>query len=79
MPPQMGAGAELAPVKCFRGHCSAFAARYHRAFAEQFLAEISADEREIGSGAIASWIEQRLAGSSADEDDGSEDRDLRSA
>ena len=37
MEPRRGARGELEPIKCFRGHCSSFAARHHVDFAREFL------------------------------------------
>jgi hypothetical protein len=44
------------PVKCFRGHCSAFAARNHCDFARDFLQDLG-EGRVIETAAIQKWIE----------------------
>ena len=59
LPPLTGAPAELEPVKCFRGHCSAFAARYHCDFAHDFLKEDLRDGVTIETGEIREWIDHR--------------------
>jgi hypothetical protein len=58
LPPLRGARGEQEPVKCFRGHCSAFAARYHCDFARDFLQELR-DGRALGTAEIRQWIERR--------------------
>jgi hypothetical protein len=79
MPPQMGVTGDLAPVKCFRGHCSAFAARHHRDFAAQFLGEFPAEGQAIAAVAIGAWIVERLASVDANYEDVDEYLDLLSA
>jgi hypothetical protein len=58
LPPERGAQAEREPVKCFRGYCSAFAARYHCDFARDFLRD-SCERLTIETGVIKEWIERR--------------------
>jgi len=57
--PRRGAGGELEPIKCFRGHCSSFAARHHGAFAREFLRALPAEGGVLATARIAAWIEQR--------------------
>ena len=61
MPPQQGARAELEPVKCFRGHCSSFAARHHGDFARDFVQPLLLEGGAISTAKIVEWIERRLA------------------
>ena len=56
--PVRGAEGERDPVKCYRGHCSAFAARHHCDFAGDFLQELRGS-RVIATAEIQSWIEHR--------------------
>lgn len=56
--PRYGAQGEREPVKCFRGHCSAFAARHHCDFARDFLENLG-EGRVIETAAIREWIERR--------------------
>ncbi len=56
--PVRGAEGECDPVKCFRGHCSTFAARHHCDFACDFLQELHGS-RVIATAEIQSWIEHR--------------------
>jgi hypothetical protein len=80
MPPQTGVTGDLAPVKCFRGHCSAFAARHHRDFAAEFLGEFPAEGVQVlAASAIGAWIVQRLATADIDYEDVDEYLDLLSA
>lgn len=79
MSPERGATGELTPVKCFRGHCSAFAARHHRDFASEFLVDLPTDGLTIDAVAIAAWIEQRLATAATGYEDVDEYLDLLSA
>jgi hypothetical protein len=58
LPPERGTQAEREPVKCFRGHCSAFAARYHCDFARDFLRD-PCERLTIETGEILEWIERR--------------------
>jgi hypothetical protein len=48
-------------VKCFRGHCSQFAARHHEQFMHDFVDELSGTGGAIASTRIRAWIELRLA------------------
>jgi hypothetical protein len=57
VPPEVGATSQRLPVKCYRGHCSAFAARYSEAFAQAFLEPLPAAGGAIDSAAIVAWIE----------------------
>jgi hypothetical protein len=57
--PRHGAEGECEPVKCFRGDCSAFAARHHCDFACDFLHELRGS-RVIETAEIQSWIDHRL-------------------
>jgi hypothetical protein len=59
VPWQNGAEGESEPVKCFRGYCSAFAARYHCDFARDFLLALRREGTAIETGKIQSWIEAR--------------------
>lgn len=68
LPPTPGAQTEREPVKCFRGYCSAFAARYHCDFARDFLKDLK-DRRTLETGEIAAWIECRQELASEDLDD----------
>src|SRR5262245_34360935 len=58
LPPLRGAQPDREPVKCFRGHCSAFAARYHCDFAHDFLRNLC-EGLTIETGEIRDWIERR--------------------
>jgi hypothetical protein len=62
LPPVRGAQPDREPVKCFRGHCSAFAARYHCDFAREFLQDLC-EGLTIETVEITEWIEshQELA------------------
>ena len=59
VPPDHADTGESMPVKCYRGHCSAFAARHHEAFARAFIDPLPAAGGSIDSGAIVAWIGQR--------------------
>ncbi len=65
LPPASGAQAEREPVKCFRGHCSAFAARYHCDFARDFLQDLC-ERLTIETGEMREWIEHRQELATAD-------------
>jgi hypothetical protein len=67
VPPQRQLGGDFEPVKCFRGHCSAFAARYHADFAEQFIKMLPAGAAAIRTADIVAWIEQRRRAQGAEE------------
>jgi hypothetical protein len=54
--PLRGAEGEREPVKCFRGFCSAFAARHHCDFARDFLQDLR-EGRVIETAEIQRWIE----------------------
>jgi hypothetical protein len=66
VPPKAGALDELEPVKCFRGYCSAFAARYHEQFVSDFGDELAAACASIPSARIRAWIEARRATNAVD-------------
>jgi hypothetical protein len=57
--PKRGSLDECEPVKCFRGYCSAFAARHHEQFMRDFVAELAVTGGSIPSALIRAWIEQR--------------------
>jgi hypothetical protein len=57
VPPEPGATGPVAAVKCHRGHCSAFAARYHEAFAHAFVHPLPQTGGAIPTAAIVAWIE----------------------
>lgn len=57
VPPEPGGSDETEPVKCHRGHCSAFAARYHEAFAQAFIDPLPADGGAIDRAVIVAWID----------------------
>jgi hypothetical protein len=57
VPPEHGSTGPVAPVKCHRGHCSAFAARYHEAFAHAFVYPLPETGGAIATTAIVAWIE----------------------
>jgi hypothetical protein len=59
MPPQSQLGGDYEPVKCFRGHCSAFAARHHEHFAREFVEMLPAGGGALRTVDVESWIEQR--------------------
>ena len=56
VPPEQGATGPVAPVKCHRGHCSAFAARYHEAFAHAFVYPLPETGGTIATATIVAWI-----------------------
>src|SRR5262245_10733353 len=56
--PRYSVQGEREAVKCFRGHCSAFAARHHCDFAHDFLQDLG-DGRVIEAAEILEWIEHR--------------------
>jgi hypothetical protein len=58
LPPVRDARGEQEPVKCFRGHCSAFAARYHCDFAREFLQDLR-EAHALETAEIRKWIERR--------------------
>ena len=58
VPPEHGDVGEKRPVKCFRGHCSAFAESHHEAFAQAFLDPLPAAGGAIDSAVIVAWIER---------------------
>jgi hypothetical protein len=62
VPPEEGGTDEAAPVKCHRGHCSAFAARYHEAFAHAFIEPLPESGGAIDSTLIVAWIEHCSGG-----------------
>ena len=57
VPPEPGGTDETEPVKCHRGHCSAFAARYHEAFAQAFIDPLPANGGAIDKAVIVAWID----------------------
>jgi hypothetical protein len=59
LPWHRDATGDLAPVKCFRGHCSAVAARYHVEFAREFLQVLSAEGGCLKTADIIGWIDNR--------------------
>jgi hypothetical protein len=61
VPPKKGARDHLEPVKCFRGHCSLFAAQHHEQFMLDFVDELAGTGGTIASARIRAWIEMRLA------------------
>lgn len=62
VPPKRGARDDLEPIKCFRGHCSAFAVRHHEQFARDFIDGLAGTGGAIASERIRAWIElQRTA------------------
>lgn len=62
VPPSEG---DLPPVKCFRGYCSAFAARHHEQFMRDFVDDLAGAGGTIDSARIRAWIEMRRAGEGA--------------
>jgi hypothetical protein len=69
VPPKAGARDHLEPVKCFRGHCSAFAARHHEQFMHDFVDELAGTGGAIASARIRAWIEMQLSPHSATPDE----------
>ncbi|HUQ52896.1 MAG TPA: hypothetical protein VM692_11790 [Gammaproteobacteria bacterium] len=63
--PQRGALDEREPVKCFRGYCSAFAARHHEQFMSEFVDDLAETGGTIESARIRAWIDTRHASSAA--------------
>lgn len=61
VPPRRGALDQAQPVKCFRGHCSAFAARHHEQFARDFIDELAGTGGTIATARIRAWIEVQQA------------------
>ncbi len=61
VPPKRGARDDSEPIKCFRGHCSVFAARHHEQFMRDFIAELGATGGAIASERIRAWIEEQRA------------------
>ena len=57
--PRRGATGDLEAIKCFRGHCSSFAARHHVSFARDFLKPLPAEGGTIATTAITDWIERQ--------------------
>jgi hypothetical protein len=57
VPPKRGALDDSQPVKCFRGYCSAFAARHHEQFARDFIDELAGNGGTIATARIRAWIE----------------------
>ena len=57
VPPEQGATGPAAPVKCHRGQCSAFAARYHEAFAHAFVYPLPETGGAIATATIVAWIQ----------------------
>jgi hypothetical protein len=57
VPPEPDGTDDTEPVKCHRGHCSAFAARYHEAFAHAFIDPLPAAGGAIDRAVIVAWIE----------------------
>ncbi len=47
------------PVRCYRGVCSAFAARHHQAFKCEFIAALEPPGGTLTARAIEAWIAQR--------------------
>jgi hypothetical protein len=61
VPPQRGALDDREPIKCFRGYCSAFAARHHLQFARDFIDDLAGEGGAIPSAQIRAWIELQRA------------------
>ena len=61
VPPKKGARDHAEPVKCFRGNCSAFAARHHEQFMHDFIDDLAGTGGTIASARIRAWIEIHLA------------------
>lgn len=57
VPPEHGKTGPAAPVKCHRGHCSAFADRYHEAFAHAFVHPLPETGGTIATATIVAWIQ----------------------
>ena len=60
VPPKKGARDHFEPVKCFRGHCSLFAAQHHEQFMRDFVEELAGTGGTIASARIREWIEMQL-------------------
>ena len=56
VPPEHGKAGPVAPVKCHRGHCSEFAACYHKAFAQAFVYPLPQAGGTIDTATIVAWI-----------------------
>jgi hypothetical protein len=65
VPPKAGALDDSQPVKCFRGHCSAFAARHHEQFVRDFIDELAGTGGAIASERIRAWVEMQRVPSPA--------------
>jgi hypothetical protein len=65
MPPRREVGGDFEPVKCFRGHCSSFAARHHADFADELIRMLPAGAAAIRTADIVDWIERRRCGQGA--------------
>lgn len=61
VPPKKGARDHVEPVKCFRGHCSLFAAQHHEQFMLDFVGDLAGTGGTIPSARIRAWIEVQLA------------------
>lgn len=59
LPPQRMATGDLASVKCFRGYCSAVAARHHVEFSRQFIQGLPAEGGCIKTSDILGWLDNR--------------------
>jgi hypothetical protein len=59
VPPTAGARDDAEPVKCFRGNCSVFAARYHEQFMHDFIDDLAGTGGTIASVRIRAWIDMR--------------------
>jgi hypothetical protein len=59
LPWRRDATGDLAPVKCFRGHCSAVAARYHVEFAREFLRVLPAEGGCLKTADIVGCLDDR--------------------
>jgi hypothetical protein len=65
VPPKAGARDHTEPVKCFRGHCSVFAARHHEQFMHDFVDELAGTGGAIASARVKAWVEMRLLSNAA--------------
>ena len=61
VPPTPESGDGLPPVKCFRGYCSAFAARHHEQFMRDFVDDLAGTGGTLESARIRAWVEMRRA------------------
>jgi hypothetical protein len=59
--PKRGALDDREPVKCFRGYCSAFAARHHEQFMHELVEGLVETGGTIPSAHVRAWIEMRQA------------------